>query len=382
MTTNIKVLHLYRTFFPDPPGGLQEAIKQIALSTSMSQCDNKVFCLSPNPEPKKLTIDGIKVYREKSFFAPSSCDIGFLGAVKKFVELRAWADIVQIHYPWPFADLLNVAPGNRKPTLMTYHSDIIGKKTLQWIYWPLMKKTFKDMEYIVTTSKRYGETSAILQQFADAKKLSHINYGLHEFSYEKIISEAKQINVHDRFGLDAGEYFLFLGVLRPYKGLDYLFDASDYCNFSIAVGGSGNLTAQYKKKALKYKNIKMLGQVSDAEKMALILNCKAMVLPSHLRSEAFGIVLIEASMCSKPMISCELGTGTSFANLDNVTGFVVRPGDPVELANAMKKIHDDPALAIDFGKNARHRFDKLFSANAIGNAYTALYLQMLNHNVA
>ena len=48
---NSKVLNIYKTYFPDPPGGLQEAIRQICLSTSKEFIENTIFTLSPQPEP-------------------------------------------------------------------------------------------------------------------------------------------------------------------------------------------------------------------------------------------------------------------------------------------------------------------------------------------
>lgn len=100
--------------------------------------------------------------------------------------------------------------------------------------------------------------------------------------------------------------------------------------------------------------------MSDAEKVALIKGCIALVLPSHLRSEAFGMVLIEAAMFNKPMISCEIGTGTSFVNLHEETGFVIPPENPVELHRALLILLKNERLASDFGNAARLRYELYF----------------------
>jgi rhamnosyl/mannosyltransferase len=98
-----------------------------------------------------------------------------------------------------------------------------------------------------------------------------------------------------------------------------------------------------------------------------------LVLPSHLRSEAFGMVLVEAAMIGKPMISCEINTGTSFVNADGETGFVVEPGSPRALAEAMSRLLEDEALALQMGQAARRRYEQLFSGAALGQAYARLY---------
>jgi rhamnosyl/mannosyltransferase len=120
-------------------------------------------------------------------------------------------------------------------------------------------------------------------------------------------------------------------------------------------------------------NVTMVGAVSDADKLALLQLCTALVLPSHLRSEAFGVVLLEASRAGKPMISCELGTGTSYVNIGGVTGVVVPPADVGALAAAMQMLWHDPGAASALGKAARRRFEDLFKAETMCKQYADLY---------
>ena len=372
----MKILHVYRTFYPDPPGGLQEAIRQIALSTRELGCDNRIFCLSPNPSPEIEYIDDIPVYRAKSWVAPYSCDLGLIGSLKLFKDLTAWADIVQLHFPWPFADILNIISRHKKPTIMTYHSDVVDKGLLGRLYTPILRHTLSLMDAVVTTSPRYAETSPFLKLMVPKDKLRSINYGVHEHSYASFFADSELVDVEAKFGLKKGKYFLFIGVLRKYKGLDYLFPASDSSDLPVAIGGSGELKDYYYKKAEAHGNINMLGHLTDGEKIALIRNCKGLILPSHMRSEAFGIVLLEASMCSKPLVSCEIGTGTSYANLDQVTGYVVESEKPELLSSAMNRISRDSGLAHQLGLNARNRYDTMFSGSAVGERYISLYREV------
>ena len=122
-------------------------------------------------------------------------------------------------------------------------------------------------------------------------------------------------------------------------------------------------------------------QVTDGEKIALLKACRGLVLPSHLRSEAYGMVLVEASMMARPMVTCEIGTGTSFVNLDGKTGFVVPPESPQRLAKAMNALLADPVQAEKFGNAARMRYESLFSGPALGMAYTRLYQNVLNKQI-
>ncbi len=381
----MNVLHVYRTYFPDPPGGLQEAIRQIALSTQSlpnEAIENRVFTLSPAPIPAQIERAEGQVVRARSWVAPASCDLGFIASFQLFSIQLEWADIIHYHFPWPFADILHflsrINKKYNKPCVMTYHSDVVAKGWLGKLYQPLMKRMLNSMDAVIATSTAYIKSSPILASTVSSQYLHTIPLGIMESSYQQYQEDAIDVSLQQQFGLKAGKYFLFIGVLRAYKGLYFLLETAKQVGFPIAIAGTGVEQDKLSTIAKQSSNIHLLGQVTNAEKMALIAGCKALILPSHLRSEAFGVVLIEAAMCGKPMISCEIGTGTSFANLDNKTGFVVPPKSPDALANAMQKLITDDDLTKKMGKAARQRYQDLFSGEALGMAYAQRYKKILN----
>lgn len=374
----MRVLHVYRTYFPDPPGGLQEAIRQICMGTAAFGVKNHIFTLSPSPAPTVLDRPEADVTRCRSWAAPASCDLGTAQAFQQFDRLSTQSDVVHYHFPWPFVDLLHLYAGCRKPAVMTYHSDIVRQRTLRALYSPLMHRTLSKMDTIVATSPAYAATSPVLADRRHADRVRVIPLGIDECSYPHQGDDS----ILWRLGLRANEpYFLFIGVLRYYKGLHYLLDASARVRAKIVIAGSGpewdNLKNQAN--ALGLDQLIFAGQVSDGEKVSLLRHCRALVLPSHLRSEAFGMVLIEAGMYGKPMVSCEVGSGTSYANADGETGFVVPPETPEALAAAMNALLADDALAKRFGRASRRRYEELFSGPALGNAYTQLYQDVLKN---
>jgi rhamnosyl/mannosyltransferase len=83
-------------------------------------------------------------------------------------------------------------------------------------------------------------------------------------------------------------------------------------------------------------------------------------------------------MCGKPMISCELGTGTSYVNKVGETGLVVPPSDPTRLAEAINCLVDSPGDAERWGRTARDRYANLFTADRMGKAYAYLYSQLVS----
>jgi len=373
----MRVLHVYRTYYPDPPGGLQEAIRQIALASSANGVESRIFTLSPDPLPSEIIRPEAHVYRCRSWAAPASCDLGGIRALRLFTELVKWADVIHYQFPWPFADLLHLIGGAGKPSVMTYHSDIVRQRLLKGLYEPLMHRTLDDMSAIVATSPAYSMTSPVLSDRRHADRVRVIPLGIDENSYPQYSDDG----VLHRLGLISNEpYFLFVGVLRYYKGIHFLIKAAAQVNAKVIIAGSGPEGDKLKAQAesIGLTNLIFAGQVTDSEKVALLRNCRAFVLPSHLRSEAFGMVLIEAGIYGRPMVSCEVGSGTSFANADGETGFVVSPEDPTALAMAMNRLLDDD-LANRFGLAARERYERLFSGPALGQAYAQLYRDVLAH---
>lgn len=371
----MQILNVYRTYFPDPPGGLQEAIRQICYATSNWNIKNTIYTLSPNDKPKSINFPEAEVVREHSWMAPASCDIGGLAAFRTYRELVKQSDIVHSYHPWPFSDLLNITTRINKPKVLTYISDVVRQKALNAIYSPLMWKNLQDMDLIIANCPAYVETSPVLSHKSIKNKVRIIPLGIDDKLYPQIGDDS----IFEKSGLIKSEpYFLFLGVHRYYKGIHTLINAAQYTKAKIVIAGTGPKTNELMAQALylDLKNIIFVGQVTDQEKISLFKNCRAFVLPSHLRSEAYGMVLVESSMLSRPMISCEIGTGTSFINKNGETGLVIPPESPKLLADAINTLYADENLATTMGQQARARYEELFSASALGQSYSAVYREI------
>lgn len=374
----IRVLHVYRTYFPDPPGGLQEAIKQICAATAALGIQTKVFTLSPNPIPQKIMWEGTEVTRSRSWFAPASCDLGGIDAVVQFRTLSKWADVIHYHFPWPFADILRLITARNKPAVMTYHSDIVRQRYLGKVYAPLMQRFLAGMSAVVATSPAYARTSSVLKQHVLPRNVRTIPLGIADYAPVDTL-DLSGSEVLARLKIEDRPFLLALGVLRKYKGLHTLIEAANEIAGLILIAGSGpeEQALQFLARQMAVTNVIFAGQVSETEKIALLKQCRALVLPSHLRSEAFGMVLVEAAMFGKPMVCCEVDSGTSYVNLHGETGFVVPPESPVELAISCNRLLNNRPAAARMGEAARARYELLFSGAALGHAYADLYSEVL-----
>lgn len=371
---NIKVTNVYKTYFPDPPGGLQEAIRQICISTRQYGIENEVFTLSQTPKPKLINFDDMNIFREKSMFSIASCDFGGLQSFNTYNHLTSSSQITHLFHPWPFAEVLSKF-SKHSPTVVTYISDIVRQKFTASLYQPLLNSTLDAASVIVANCPAYIKNSPILRNDKFQKKLRIVPLGISEESYPSV----NDFEVLKKIKVDYTQpYFLFLGVLRYYKGIHTLIDAAANCHYPILIAGSGPEELKLKRRAQErgLNNVIFLGRVSIEEKIMLLKYCQALILPSHLRSEAYGMVLVEAAMYGKPMISCEIGTGTSFVNQHEETGLVIQPENVGELTEAMNSLLDEE-LNVKLGLQARKRYETLFSGVALGKSYAEIYKSIL-----
>ena len=373
----LKVLHFYRTYYPDTQGGLEEAIRQICLSTGSLAVENRVLTLQRRPGESTVERPEATVYRSPRHVSIKSCDMGFK-ILPLYRELLDWCDVVHYHFPWPFADLMELIAGGSKPYVVTYHSDIVRQKRLGFLYRPLMRRFLGRAARIVATSENYFASSPILSEYSE--KVAVIPLGIDESSYPSV-SPSVLSDVEARFGRG---FFLFVGVFRYYKGLHILLDAIKAADYRVVIAGSGAIEAELKEQAerLGLDNVVFPGFVSDEEKLALLQLSQGVVFPSYLRSEAFGMTLVEGAMMAKPLISTEVGTGTSHVNIDQETGLVVVPGSVKALREAMDYIHGHPEDALRMGKNARLRYEEYFTGDIIGHQYVDIYRGVLVDSTA
>ncbi|MCF8167191.1 MAG: glycosyltransferase [Rhodoferax sp.] len=364
----MRVLHMYRTYFPETQGGLQEAIRQLCLATQSLGVENTIFALARQPYPTQMELPEGRLVRAKSWLEPASCDIGAWAALKRCRAAADACDIIQIHYPWPFADVLLPFIRRRGQKLVvTYHSDVVRQGFLDKLYAPLRRRMFGQATKIVATSPNYARTSELLRAYAP--KVRSIPLCLGE---QPRPDPARMAAWAARLG---SGFFLFVGVLRYYKGLDVLTEAAGLVSHPIVILGDGPEmdSLQQSIEDRKLKNVHLLGALGDEDKNALFALCRGVVFPSHLRSEAFGIALLEGARAGKPLICCEIGTGTTWVNRHDETGLVVPPGDAVALAAAMDELAADDALCLQLGGGARNRWQQFFTPPVVGVAYRALY---------
>lgn len=370
----INVLHVYKTCFPYSQGGIEEVIEQLCRATTKLGISNKIVCISKQCKKKEVVeTHDATIYCYPMSFEIASCSFSW-SLWLDFRDLSEWADVIHYQFPWPFADILALTrQKNSTPYIVSYQSDVIRQKNLKKLYRPLMNKFLANAASIVATSKNYIASSIVLSNLKGPivcipngidSKPAHNTYINEKRIYEKYYGN---------------NFFLFVGVFRYYKGLEYLLEAAKKSGLEVVIAGEGPQTSEVKKfiKENDLRNVHLTGKVSDQQKYALIDISKAFILPSSERSEAYGMVLVEALRQGKAIISTELGSGTSYINIHEDTGLVVSAKNASELASAMtymaKNRHEVKQMCL----SSKKRFEEHFTSEIMGSRYAELYKSVM-----
>jgi rhamnosyl/mannosyltransferase len=357
----MRVLHFFKTYLPDSFTGVERVIHAIAQSTAEHGIVSDVLSLSPKPSPAPIPVDGHLSHQSRQDAYVASTGLS-ASVFRDFRRLAAQADLVHYHFPWPMMDLVHLGVRHGKPSVVTYHSDVVKQQGLLRLYRPLMHRFLDSVDAIVATSPNYRESSPVLARYGEKLRTIPIGIGPDvAVDDNSLLTRTAQMPTR---------FFLFLGAMRYYKGLPFLLEAARVSGLPVVLAGSGD-------PGETPANVTVLGEVTEAEKQALLEACTVFVFPSHLRSEAFGVALLEAARAGKPMISCEIGTGTSYVNENGVTGLTIPPADPKALAAAMQALWSDSPRREQMGLAARDRYKKLFTAKRMGDSYAALYRELI-----
>ena len=278
----------------------------------------------------------------------------------------------------------------RVPLVITYHadalpSDIAEKSRLlhRWLsqfYWLSRHIAANIAKHLIVTSPIYRESSTFLQRYRD--KISVIPLPVNPYFLESTLT-ASQAKESFGFATDT-PLLLFVGRLVPYKGLRVLLRAfrivrSHIPSAQLLIVGGGPQEPLLKSTVAQYglsQVVHFLGVLSRQRLRDAYSASDVFVLPSRSRSEAFGIVLLEAMAQGKPVVATHVG-GIPYVVNDRETGLLVPPFDPEPLANALIQLLQDPQYRRQLGQAGRKRVQTHFIREPITQQLEELYYRLL-----
>ena len=340
----MKILQVYKDVFPEVRGGIERYIHDLS-----------VFCSSRGHEVEVLVAGGGNRKLGDIRITGVPCAARLLSnpiapGYRKAL-INADADVVHFHLPLPTAvTAWQLIPSRlRIPYVVTYHSDIVRQAFLMPFYGPVLSKFLRKAHSVVSTSENYRISSRYLR---DLKNTEVIPIGVDTGLFRPAVNPSR-------------DYYLFVGRFRSYKGIEVLLRAWELLKPApeLILAGGGAMAESIRVSA-KEKDlpVQVREDVTDSELLELYGNARALILPSIRRSEAYGMVQLEAMACSTPVISSDLSTGVSWVNRNGVSGFTFRTGSPEDLAAAVGKFESLPDCGKALQDGARHRAETMFHA--------------------
>jgi rhamnosyl/mannosyltransferase len=314
-------------------------------------------------------VNGINITRLATLFSVSAAPVCF-GLIDNIRSARA--DIVHMHLPNPIAMCALLASRLRVRLVASWHSDIVRQKILNRVFEPIQHKFLGRCGAVVATSPMYVESSPMLSAYEARCKV--IPYGIHAESFQ-IIDRAAVARIRARYGK---RIVLTVGRLVYYKGIEYLIRAIKEVDANLIVIGNGPLLGRLGREAQIHgvaDRVFFLG--TTQETLPYYHACDVFVLPSVARSEAFGIVQLEAMAAGVAVINTQLASSVPFVSVHGVTGLTVPPADSQALAKAINCLLGNSELRARFGEAARCRVKREFDASLMGSRTVELYKEVM-----
>ena len=367
-----RVLHVYKDYYPPVMGGIETTINLMARGTA-DAFEPSVLVCAGSGDAGVAMIDGVRVRRIQEWRRFSGAPVA-PDFVKALREEAARADIIHLHHPNPTGDVALLLSGAKTPTVMTYHSDIVRQRFTRILFAPVQHWSMRRCAVIMPTSPQYLESSPWLRRYREKCEVVPLGIELRRFKKTPAIVEARDAlkRAHP------GKLIVFVGRLRYYKGLEFLLKAMVGLPATLLIGGTGgDEERRLRRLAAEMTNVRFLGDLSEEQLVALLHAADIFCMPSHLRSEAFGLSMVEAMACGKPLVSARLDTGVCFVNRDGVSGVNVEPASPPALHDALAKLLHDDALRARLAHGAISRAQARFSAEDMCEAVKSVYRKVL-----
>jgi rhamnosyl/mannosyltransferase len=372
----MRIAHVYKDYHPPVLGGIEQTIERMARwQVAQGHEVAVIVSASGNRTGRVDTVAGVRVVRVGEWARVLSSPIcpAFPAALA-----RERADLWHLHGPNPMGEGSFALVRPRGALVYTYYCDLSRQRALLPLYGPLVHAQFRRADALHAISPQALERiDSLVRPFRDRFRVVPLGIDADPLlALDRDRPGARALR--DRLG---DPFLLFVGRLRHYKGLHVLLDAMPRVAARLVIVGEGpkapELRAQARRLGLGEKVV-FAGEVGDRELLDHYAGAAVGLLPSSTPTEAFGLAMVEAMAAGLPVVSTELGTGTSFVNRNGETGLVVAPNDPAALAAALSALLGDPAERARMGAAGRARAREMFTTEAMMRGMDQLYVEAMS----
>jgi glycosyltransferase involved in cell wall biosynthesis len=359
----IKVVHAAK-FYPPVRGGMETVIADLCNGTS-DEWDVQVIAANDAPVTVRERYDDVGVVRAAAYGQAASVPLCPL------LPWHLWthpADCLVLHEPNPIAGTSLWVRTPSRRLIIWHHSDIVRPSWALPTYGRLQRMLYRRADCVIASSPTLASESPLVRC---ARRTAIIPFGIDLSRYRRNDAERQGDIAAIRASIP-GPRLLFVGRLVYYKGLQVLLQSARDWRGTLVIVGEGALEPELRRLAAELDladRVRFIGHVEDEQLPAYYQACDALVLPSLARTEAFGVVQVEAMAAGLPVVSTRLPTGVPWVNQHGATGLVVPPGDAAALGEALNRLSGSESLRRSLGEAGSRRADQLFSRERMVRAF-------------
>jgi len=373
----MKILHLGKYYYPYT-GGIETVTKDICEGMAEKGHHVSVLCSNDKNKTEFKNINNVEITYSSRLLTLLSQPINLFLAMTLFKKMKSY-DVIHVHSPNPFAELLALFIPRSIKVVGTHHADVTRQKLFLFFYKHLYNAFLKRCDRIYVATENHIKYSDFVNNYES--KCEVIPFTINEDRFEKTEYVKK---LSESIKIENGEFALFVGRLVSYKGLDILLSAAKTIKGNVLIVGEGPLKSKLENRIKNegISNVKLLGRIDDKDHFSAIYHAsRFMLLPSITKAENFGVVQIEAMFCRKPMIVTNIKSGVPLVGQDNVTTFVVPPSDSNSLSEKANILFENDDLCREMGLNAMKRYYKLYTKDKFEQLHESSYESLLGLNI-
>lgn len=372
----MKILQLGKAYPPANLGGVEVTIKLI--TEGLHKLGVKCDVLGVNN--KYVSDNEVRnfgtIYREALIIKAFSTLFSIKLIYRLFI-IRKNYDIVHIHHPDPMATFAIWLVRPKCKIIVHWHSDILRQKYLLKLFMPFQTWLLNNCNNIICTTKSYADNSTDLQSYNHKVTVIPIGIDSSKLKFDNDIVDEIKKKFHKK------KIVLSIGRMSYYKGYEFLIEAVKFFKpeINLLIIGDGELKKNLEEKVEKEKlsnQIYFLGKVDDIVRNSYLYASDIFVLSSIYKTEAFGIVQLEAMSFAKPIVSTMIpNSGVDWVNQNFISGLTVPICDSLSIANAVNLIVENSDLRIKLGKGSHDRFKNNFTQEIMTQSIFNLYTDIL-----
>ena len=376
---NFRVCHLGK-YYPPAPGGMESHVQTLARGQAALGATVRVLCVNHRPGPTEEGSDGaVAVTRFGRSASAAKLDV-CPGLVSGVARAGAEADVLHLHVPNPTMILALLQARPKAPVVVTYHSDVVRQRVLGALFRPLERLAYRRVRAILTTSPAYPAGSRFLRPYGERLALLPLGIDLAPYLEPSAEDRAEA----DRLRVaHPGPLWVGCGRLVYYKGFLVAVRALAQVPGTLMIVGTGPDRPRLEAEARRLGVADRLVLAGGVPRLApYYLAADAFWFPSNARSEAFGLVQVEAMASGCPVLNTAIPhSGVPWVSPHEETGLTVPMDDPAALAAAARRLLDEPGLRDRLSAAGRRRAAREFDHRVMAERSLALYRQVLGRPV-